>query len=215
MSRTHKNKQYKTFALYLLLVSSLLSFGPSSFAYDDNEVMPANKTELSLLLGSYSLNATNPPSKISSIGAFTVGFTYRFFERISANAAYNNLMTFSGSLSSIVSGFDLGASYCFFTCSAMKQKLSDAGLVVAWSPWGIQLGAGFAARSIQLANASVGFSGPYLKAVGNYMLGDRFKVLGAVQYTTMSNASKGITQMTFQAGVGFDFGENVYDSVHK
>jgi len=213
MSRTHKKKQYKTIALYFLLVSSSIGMALPCFANDDNEVMPANKTELSLLLGNYSLST--PTSKISAIGAFTVGFTYRFFERISANAAYNNLMTLSGSLTSIVSGFDLGASYCFFTCSAMKQKLSDAGLVVSWSPWGVQLGTGFAARSIQLANASVGFSGPYIKAVVNYMLADRFKILGAAQYTTMSNASKSITQMTFQAGVGFDFGENVYDSVHK
>ena len=213
MSQTHKNKQYKTIALYLLLVSSLIGLAKPCFANDDNEVMPANKTELSILLGSYSL--TTPNSKISSIGAFTVGFNYRFFEKVSANFAYNNLMTLSGSLTSIVSGFDIGASYCFFTCSAMKQKLSDAGLVVSWSPWGVQLGVGFAARSIQLSNASVGFSGPYIKAVGNYMLGDRFKILAATQYTTMSNASKAITQLTFQAGVGFDFGENVYDSVHK
>lgn len=166
-----------------------------------------------MLLGSYSLTA--PGSSISSIGAFTVGFTYRFFEKISATAAYNNLMTFNGKLSSVVSGFDIGATYCFFTCSAMRQKLGDAALVVSWSPWGVQLGAGFAQRSIQLSSVSVGFSGPYLKAETNYMLGDRFKLLGTIQYSTLSNSTKSLTQTTLQLGVGFDFGENVYDSVRK
>ena len=206
------NKQYKTIALYLLSMSALLSLGAPCFA-DDNEVTPANKTQLSLLIGSYNLNTNG--SAISSIGAFTVGFSYRFFEKISATLAYNNLMSLSGSLSSIVSGLDIGATYCFFTCSAMKQKLADAGLVVAWSPWGLQVGTGFSTRSIQLSNASVGFSGPYFLVEPSYMLSDRFKVLGAAQYTMMANGTKSITQMTFQAGVGFDFGENVYDSVRK
>lgn len=175
--------------------------------------MPANKTELSVLLGTYSLKA--PTTTVSSFGAFTVGFTYRFFERVAVNAAYNNLMTFSKSLSSIVSGFDIGASYCFFTCTAMKQKLGNSALIVSWSPWGLQVGTGFAQRSIQLSNVSVGFAGPYFKAQGNYMLGDRFKALATIQYTTMSNLSKSITQMTFQLGVGFDFGENVYEAARR
>ena len=182
-------------------------------AYDDNEVSPANKTQLSILLGSYSLKA--PGTTISSFGAFSIGFTYRFFEKVSATVAYNNLMTVSGNLSSIVSGFDVGGTYCFLNCSAMKQKLGDTALVVTWSPWGVQLGAGFAQRSVSLSNVSVGFSGPYGKVEVNYMLADRFKLLGTGQFTSMSNSTKTITQTTLQIGVGFDFGENVYEAARR
>lgn len=214
-----KNKQYNTIALSVLFLVSMLAASPAN-ASEENEVMPANRTQLSLLFGSYTLTApstatTTTGTTISSIGAFTVGFSYRFFEKIAANAAYNNLMTFNGKLSSVVSGFDIGASYCFFTCSAMRQKLGDAALAVTWSPWGVQLGLGFAQRSIQLSNLSVGFAGPYGKVEVNYMLGDRFKALGAVQYSTLANSTKSLTQMTMQFGFGFDFGENVYNSVQK
>lgn len=124
-------------------------------------------------------------------------------------------MTFNKNLSSIVSGFDVGAQYCFWTCSAMKQKIGDTALIVGWSPWGLNIGAGFATRSIQLSNVSVGFSGPFARAEVNYMLGDHFKALGAAQYTTMANSAKTVTHMTFQLGVGFDFGENVYSTARK
>jgi len=164
-------------------------------------------------MGSYSLTA--PGTTISSIGSVTIGFTYRFFEKVSANVAYNNLMTLSGNLSSIVSGFDVGGTYCFLNCSAMKQKLGDTALVVTWSPWGIQLGAGFAQRSVALSNVSVGFSGPYGKVEVNYMLADRFKLLGAAQLNSLSNSTKSITQTTLQLGVGFDFGENVYEAARR
>lgn len=207
------NKQLKIIVLFLLPLAMMSAFSPFAFAGEDNEVSPANKTQLSLLFGSYSLKGTS--TTISSMGAFTVGLTYRFFERVSANAAYNNLLTYSGGLSSVVSGFDIGGAYCFFSCSAMKQKLGDSALIVSWSPWGLQFGAGFAQRSILLSNQSVGFSGPYLKAEGNYMLGDRFKLLGTAQYSSMSNLEKNITQFTIQLGIGFDFGENVYNSVRK
>jgi hypothetical protein len=198
--------------LYKTIVLLILSINPC-FASEENEVMPANRTQLSVLLGSYALTA--PGASISSVGAFTVGFTYRFFEKISATAAYNNLMTLSGSLSSVVSGFDIGATYCFWVCSAMRQKLGDAALVVSWSPWGLQLGAGFAQRSVSLSTVSVGFAGPYGKAEVNYMLGDRLKILGSAQYTSMSNSTKSISQITYQLGLGFDFGENVYNSARK
>ena len=196
-----------------MFLTSLTSYQRDCLASDDNEVMPANKTEVSVLFGSYSLKASG--TTISSIGALSLGFTYRFFEKVSATAAYNNLMTSGKNLSSIVSGFDIGGTYCFFTCSAIRQKLSDAALVVSWSPWGVQFGAGFAQRSVSLSSVSVGFSGPYFKIEPSYMIGDRLKILGALQYTTMSNSTKSITQTTMQLGLGFDFGENVYNSVRK
>lgn len=208
----NKTKRYKTIVLFVFAMLQMLG-EQACFANEDNEVMPANRTQLSILMGSYALTA--PGAAISSIGAFTVGFTYRFFEKISATAAYNNLMTLSGSLSSVVSGFDIGATYCLWVCSAMKQKLGDSALVVAWSPWGLQLGAGFAQRSVSLSTVSVGFAGPYGKAEVNYMLGDRFKILASAQYTSMSNSTKSISQITYQLGLGFDFGENVYNSTRK
>ena len=44
------------------------------------------------------------------------------------------------------------------------------------------------------------------------MLGDRFKILGSSQYTTMSNSDRKLSHVTFQLGVGLDFGENDYDA---
>jgi hypothetical protein len=173
-------------------------------------VIPANKTQLSILLGSYSLSAPN--KKYSSFGSFSLGLTYRFHEKLSAIASYNNLLTVNSNLSSVVSGFDVGITYCFWECSAMKQKLSNSALVVSWSNWGLQVGAGFAQRSVMLDTLSVGYSGPFVRLEANYMTGDRFKILGATQYTTMSNSDRKLSHITFQLGVGLDFGENVYEA---
>jgi hypothetical protein len=147
------------------------------------------------------------------VGAVTLGFAYRFHPKFSAMASYNNL--FNPNFSSLVSGVDVGAQYCFWTCSAMKQKIADSALVVSWNPWGVQVGAGFSQRSFQLSNQSIGFSGPFGKVEGNYMLGDRFKVLGTAQYTIMMNSSRTLSHMTFQVGLGFDFGENVYETARR
>jgi len=202
-------KKSKKIALLVNLL--FLSFFDHSYAAKDNEVMPANKTQLSILMGSYSLSAPN--KNYSSIGSFTLGFTYRFHEKFSAIASYNNLLTFNTSnLSSVVSGFDVGMSYCFWVCSAMKQKFSNSAMVVSWSNWGLQLGVGFSQRAVMLSTLSVGYSGPFMKAEANYMLGDRFKILGSSQYTTMSNSDRKLSHVTFQLGVGLDFGENVYDA---
>ena len=97
----------------------------------------------------------------------------------------------------------------------MKQKIAGEALIVSWAPWGVQVGAGFSQRSVQLSNVSVGFSGPFAKAEVNYMLGDRFKVLGTTQYTMMINSSKTLNHLTFQLGLGFDFGENIYESAAR
>ncbi len=94
----------------------------------------------------------------------------------------------------------------------MKQKLSNSALVVSWSNWGLQVGAGFAQRSVMLDTLSVGYSGPFVRLEANYMTGDRFKILGATQYTTMSNSDRKLSHITFQLGVGLDFGENVYEA---
>ncbi len=172
--------------------------------------MPANKTQLSILFGNYILSA--PDKSYSSIGSFTLGFTYRFHEKISAIASYNNLLTFKGNLSSVVSGFDVGMTYCFWVCSAIKEKMSDTAQAVSWSNWGLQIGAGFAQRSVMLDTLSVGYSGPFVKSEVNYMLADRFKLLSAVQYTSMSNNDRKLSHLTFQIGVGLDFGENVFEA---
>lgn len=204
--------QLKKIALAIILSGTVASQN-QCFAANDNEVSPANKTQVSMSFGSYSLKSVD--KTVSALGAVSLGFTYRFFPRVSAIATYNNLMTFSSNISSIVSGIDVGAQYCFFTCSAMKQKIAGEALVVSWAPWGVQVGAGFSQRSVQLSNVSVGFSGPFAKAEVNYMLGDRFKVLGTTQYTMMINSSKTLNHLTFQLGLGFDFGENIYESAAR
>jgi hypothetical protein len=186
--------------------------GTVSQAANDNEVVPANKTQVSLLFGAYTLSPPNDAT-ISSLGAFTLGFTYRFHPKFSAYGAYSNL--FRTNLSSLVSGVDVGVQYCFWTCSAMKQKISDSALVVSWNPWGVQVGAGFSQRSFQVATQSVGFSGPYFRGEANYMLGDRFKLIGAAQYNIMINSSRSLSHVTIQAGLGFDFGENVYEAARR
>ena len=99
---------------------------------------------------------------------------YRFFNRFSAMAAYSNLM--GSTFNSIVSGVDVGGQYCFFNCTAMKQKIGSAATVVSWAPWGIQLGAGLSQRSFLVKTSSIGFSGPFMKIEANYMIGDKFKV---------------------------------------
>lgn len=63
-----------------------------------------------------------------------------------------------------------------------------------------------------LETLSVGYSGPFVKAEANYMLGDRYKILGSSQFTTMSNNDRKLSHFTLQLGVGLDFGENVYDA---
>ncbi len=190
----------------------IASWVPTSFAANDNEVVPANKTQVSILFGGYTLSPPNGTTS-TSIGALTLGFAYRFHPKISAFASYNNLLR--SNISSIVSGIDVGAQYCFLTCSAMKQKISDSAMIVSWNPWGVQLGAGFAQRTFQLQNQNVSFSGPYGKAEVSYMLGDRFKAIGAGQYTIMVNNSRTLSHLTFQVGLGFDFGENVYEAARR
>jgi len=214
MNRSKKIRSLKKFALFSLLFACLLNASVPSFAGEDNEVSPANKTQISLMLGPYVLSKTGVPS-LDSFGAFSIGFTYRFLDRLNAEISYNNLMSWSGSLTSISSGIDIGASYCFFSCTAMKQKLADSGLAVSWSPWGVLLGAGFSERTFDLSNATVGFAGPYGKAVLTFMLSDHFKLLSAAQISAVTNGSNALTVMTLQLGVGFDFGENVYNSIHK
>jgi hypothetical protein len=183
-----------------------------SLAANDNEVVPANKSQVSILFGGYNLSSDGIST--NSIGSLTLGFTYRFHPKFSAIASYNNLMSFSPALSSLVSGIDIGAQYCFLTCSAMKQRVADSATVVSWNPWGIQVGAGFAQRTFQLQQ-NISYSGPFGKVEVNYMLGDRFKVLGSSQYTYMVNASKTLSHITYQIGLGFDFGENVFEAARR
>lgn len=179
-----------------------------ALAAPDNEVSPANKTQFSVLYGGYTLSAPSLSKPTVSQGSFTMNFQYRAFNRLSAVAAYSNLM--GPTFNSIVSGVDIGAQYCFFTCTAMKQKIGNAATVVSWAPWGVQIGAGLSQRSFLVKNASVGFSGPFMKLEANYMLGDKFKVLGASQFNYMINGSRILTHLTIQLGLGFDFGENVF-----
>jgi hypothetical protein len=110
---------------------------------------------------------------------------------------------------------DIGAQYCFFNCTAMKQRIGQEATVVSWAPWGLQLGAGLSQRSFIVQTNSIGFSGPFAKVEANYMIGDRFKVLGAGQYNYMLNGSKILTHFTFQLGLGFDFGENVFGAANR
>src|SRR5690606_32248602 len=138
--------------------------------------------------------------------AVSVNYTYRFMRKISAIGSYSNLLTTTGGASSIVSGFDVGAQYCFMSCAMEKQTLSDVTTLTYWSPFGVQVGGGFAQRSIQLSNATVAFSGPFGRVEGSYMISERFKVLVSAQYNMLANADRTVTQMTFLAGVGFDFG---------
>jgi hypothetical protein len=197
----------------LILLAGFTFQSGIAVAAPDNDVSPANKTQFSVLYGGYTLSAPSLSKPSVSQGSFSLGFQYRIFNRISAIAAYNNLM--GQTFNSIVSGVDIGAQYCFFNCTAMKQRIGNTATVVSWAPWGIQIGAGLSQRSFLVKTASVGFSGPFVKLETNYMLGDKFKILGASQFNYMINGSNILTHLTIQLGLGFDFGENVFSASNR
>jgi hypothetical protein len=167
---------------------------------------PAYRHEFNFGLGFYSLKSSSSGSSLSGIGAFTLGYHYYVSSIWQIEAAFQNIASFSKSgYTSAASGFDLGATYCFFNCSPERRDFPEVGMLSDYDTWGARVTLGFTHRSFTLTSVVVSYTGLYLKPEILYHWSSRWIILGNIYYSNLKNGSASLNLIHFGLGLGLQF----------
>ncbi|MBU6154625.1 MAG: hypothetical protein KGP28_10020 [Bdellovibrionales bacterium] len=201
--------QLKKFLLEPFLFFSLVMIAsPLRSSAEDAGVLrsPAYRHEFSLGLGFYSLRSSSSASPLSGIGAFTLGYHYSVSSIWQVEAAFQNIASFSKSgYTSAASGFDLGATYCFFNCSPERSDFPEVGSLSDYDTWGARVSLGFTHRSFTLTSVVVSYTGLYVKPEILYHWSSRWIILGNIYYSNLKNGSASLSLIHFGIGLGLQF----------
>lgn len=208
---SHKRKPLNLIAV-VFLISSIFAADVLAQEDQDASAQPAKKSQITALFGYYSMKGVS--KSIAAPGSLTLAYVFSFTRKWSAAVSYNNLMNLSG-FSTIISGFDFGANYCFGSCVAETRSFGDVMSMTQSNPWGVRVGLGLSQRSFQLASSTVGFSGLFERIEGNYYFKKNWKWLFGIQNSTIVNAGNSINYFSASGGIGIDFGSGPGDWIGK
>jgi hypothetical protein len=164
-----------------------------------------NKHSLKLLFGYYSIKSS--VTNLTGLGVTELQYAYAFYKRINFDAAYSMTLKNFGS-GALISGFDIGAGYCFLDCYSFSKFYKDTIEVIEAPIWSINLSLGISQRFFHLSTQTLVFTGPYGKIFIEKNLDSVWKLNLGYEQFFLSNVNNSLTIGNILTGVSFSFGAN-------
>jgi hypothetical protein len=140
----------------------------------------------------------------SGVGQLDFEYSYTAFNKLKAFLNYGFIFKGTTNLGSSVNNFSLGGLYCVFGCT--NEKVSSNGLErTTQSLWTLELGAGFATKSFQLANSKLSLSGMVYRVDVTYFLTEEYRLVLTNKFEFLSNSTQNLNAQSSGFGAQYLF----------
>ncbi len=190
------------FRLRLWSAALLLAISLSSQSQAQETTVKARHT-LAILAGSFAVKTNS--GQLSSIGALNLAYQFHISPEIGVAAVFNQGLSASSGGASIFTGFDIGGTYCLFSCVQTRQNFDNALLLDKTPKFGIDLGIYISQRSFQLSSKTVAYTGFAGRVTLGYYLFQDLRLLLVGSYAQLKNFDVTVTESQLLGGVSFDF----------
>jgi hypothetical protein len=192
----------KKFRLRLLVFASVIV---SSIPFNTYALEKAVKSRHTLAAYAGSFSIKTETGQISSFGALNLAYQFHINRHVSVSGIFNQGLLASSGGASIFTGFDIGGTYCLFSCVQTRQNFDNAVLLDQTPGFGLDLGLYISQRSFQLSAGSVGYTGFSGRATLGYYIFENVRLLLAATLSQLKNFDVSVTESQVLGGVSFDF----------